>query len=307
MKDVIPSQTGLETGINDKLNIVDGNYFIKQPWSLAHGRSLDLGEKSKIMGVLNTTPDSFSDGGDFLDTSTALGRAREMAAEGAHIIDIGGESTRPGAERISIDVELQRIIPVISRCSTQSETIVSVDTYRAKTAEKAVESGAHIVNDVWGCQREPDIARVAADTGAGLVIMNTRRDRTVLPDLLQDAVEFLSVSLEIADKAGVDRRQIVLDPGFGFADTIDHDIPILDRLEILHTFELPILVGTSRKRFLGAITGREAADRGAATAATSVIARMKGAAIARVHDITMNKDALAVADALIEARLDNGH
>ena len=156
---------------------------------------------------------------------------------------------------------------------------------------------------MWGCQREPDIAKVAAESGAGLVIMNTRRERPVLDDLLEDAIQFLTRSVAIAQTAGVPDECIVLDPGFGFAKTIDHDIPILRDLERLLAMGYPLLVGTSRKRFLGAITGREAHERGAATAATSVVARQKGAAIFRVHDIEVNKDALSVTDAVISGKI----
>ncbi len=252
------------------------------------------------MGVLNVTPDSFSDGGEHFDATVALERARLMQERGAAIIDIGGESTKPNAEPVNALTEQGRVLPIIEALAEAGDTIISIDTYRAETARLAVTAGAHIVNDVWGCQRDPDIARVAADTGAGLVIMNTRRDREVLSDLLEDAAEFLRKSLKIATAAAVAPEQILLDPGFGFAPSIDHDIPILRELERLHELGFPLLVGTSRKRFLGAITGGEAKQRGAATAATSVVARQKGAAIFRVHDIEVNKDALAVADAVID-------
>ncbi|MEP1207461.1 MAG: dihydropteroate synthase [Rhizobiaceae bacterium] len=274
--------------------------FAPRLWQLAHGRSLELGPKAVIMGVLNVTPDSFSDGGEHFDLQVAVDRARQMLSRGAAIIDIGGESTKPNAEPVDAKTEQGRVLPVIEALAKDGDAILSVDTYRAETARSAVEAGAHIVNDVWGCQREPDIARVAADTGAGLVIMNTRRERDVLDDLLKDAVRFLRRSLNITDKAGVAADKILLDPGFGFAPSIQHDIPILRELERLHSLGYPLLVGTSRKRFLGAITGREPGERGAATAATSVIARQKGAAIFRVHDIEVNKDALAVADAVID-------
>ncbi|NKB52132.1 MAG: dihydropteroate synthase [Rhizobiaceae bacterium] len=274
--------------------------FAPRDWQLAHGRSLELGPKAVLMGVLNVTPDSFSDGGVHFDPSVALKRARQMIERGAAIIDVGGESTKPNAEPVNAATEQDRVLPIVEALAKSKDTIISIDTYRADTARLAVKAGAHIVNDVWGCQREPDIARVAADTGAGLVIMNTRRDREVLSDLLEDAAQFLRKSLEIAKAAAVRPEQILLDPGFGFAPSIDHDIPILRELERLHELGFPLLVGTSRKRFLGAITGREADQRGAATAATSVVARQKGAAIFRVHDIEVNKDALAVADAVID-------
>jgi dihydropteroate synthase len=277
--------------------------FAPRNWRLAHGKQLELGPEALIMGVLNVTPDSFSDGGDHLDVANAVERARQMQAKGAAIIDIGGESTKPNAEPVDAQTEQSRILPVIEALSSHTDMVLSVDTYRAETAARAVAAGAHIVNDVWGCQREPDIAKVAAESGAGLVIMNTRRERPVLEDLLEDATQFLTRSVAIAQTAGVPDDCIVLDPGFGFAKTIDHDILILQGLERLHALGYPLLVGTSRKRFLGAITGREAHERGAATAATSVIARQKGAALFRVHDIEVNQDALRVADAVITGKI----
>ena len=277
--------------------------FNARTWQLAHGRSLELGPKALIMGVLNVTPDSFSDGGDHLDVASAVERVKQMQARGAAIIDIGGESTKPNAESVDAQTEQARILPVIDALASEHDMILSVDTYRAETAERAVAAGAHIVNDVWGCQHEPDIAKVVADSGAGLVIMNTRRKRSVLDDLLDDAAQFLTRSVAIAQTAGVPDDAIALDPGFGFAKTIDHDIPILQGLEQLHALGYPLLVGTSRKRFLGAITGREVHDRGAATAATSVVARQKGAALFRVHDIEVNQDALRVTDAVLTGKI----
>lgn len=273
--------------------------FKSRRWHLAHDRTLELGPRAVIMGVLNVTPDSFSDGGDHLAVDTAVQRALDMHRRGAAIIDIGGESTKPNADKVDAATEQARVLPVIEALAGHTELILSIDTYRAETARLAVQKGAHIVNDIWGCQKEPDIAEVAAATGAGLVMMNNRRDRPVLDDLLEDAIEFLNRSIGIASKAGVDRSRMVLDPGFGFAKTIDHDLPILRDLERLVALPFPVLVGTSRKRFLGALTDREAADRGAATAATSVVARQKGAAIFRVHDIEVNRDALVVTDALL--------
>ncbi|MFD0917529.1 dihydropteroate synthase [Pseudahrensia aquimaris] len=284
---------------------MNADWFAPRRWPLANGRSLILGPSAIIMGVLNVTPDSFSDGGDFVAVDDALARARTMMAEGATIIDIGGESTRPGAASVDGETERARVLHIIERLARDTDAIISVDTYRAETARAAVEAGAHIVNDIWGCQREPDIARVAADTGAGLVVMNNRRERAVDDDLIADAISFLNRTLEITDEAGVSREAVTIDPGFGFSPTIDHDVPILARVEKLHALGLPILIGTSRKRFLGALTDREAADRDVATAATSVVARMKGAAIFRVHGIGANKDALAVADAVIADTIKN--
>jgi len=261
---------------------------------------MELGAKAQLMGILNVTPDSFSDGGEFNAPKLALAHARQMAAEGAAIIDVGGESTRPGATQVPAEEEQSRILPIIEALSAEGVGLISVDTYRAETARLAVAAGAHIVNDVHGLQREPDIARVAADTGAGLVIMHTGRDREKLPDVIEDQFHFLRRSLEIARQAGVRDEQIVLDPGFGFAKDREEDFGLMARLGELRALGFPILVGTSRKRLVGHLIGdnREARDVG--TAATSVILRMKGADIFRVHNVAVNRTALAFADAIIE-------
>lgn len=275
--------------------------FAPVVWPLAHGRSIELGPKAAIMGVLNVTPDSFSDGGRFEKIEAALAQARRMTAEGAAIVDVGGESTRPGAAKVDASEEQRRILPVIEALAREGGALISVDTWRAETARLAVAAGAHIVNDVWGLQREPDIARVAAETGAGLVVMHTGREREKLADPIADQVAFLSKSLAIAREAGVADAAILLDPGFGFAkETAADNLALMARLGELHALGRPLLVGTSRKRFIGAVTGREAADaRDAGTAATSVILRLQGAAVFRVHDVATNADALAFADAMI--------
>ncbi|MFA6153568.1 dihydropteroate synthase [Mesorhizobium sp.] len=269
-------------------------------WRLAHGRHLDLGGKSVVVGILNVTPDSFSDGGLFDAPEKALVQARRMVGEGALVVDVGGESTRPGAAAVSAAEEQDRILPVIEALATSGEVLISVDTYRAETARLAVAAGAHIVNDVWGLQREPDIARVAADTGAGLVIMHTGRGREKLPDVIADQLAFLGTSLNIAHRHGVADDHIVLDAGFGFAkETADENLDLMARFSELHALGFPLMAGTSRKRFIGAITGRDAVDRGAGTAATSVILRLQGAHLFRVHDVAINVDALALADAML--------
>ncbi len=268
-------------------------------WQLAHGRSLELGPEARIMGVLNVTPDSFSDGGRYAEIDAALARARRMAEEGASIIDVGGESTRPGGASVSPAEEQDRILPVIEALATGG-VLISVDTYREETARLAVAAGAHIVNDVWGLQREPGIARVSADTGAGLVVMHTGRERSKLADPIEDQIAFLSRSLEIAREAGVDEQRILLDPGFGFAkETPEENLDLMARFTELSSLGRPWLAGTSRKRFVGAVTGREPDQRGAGTAATSVILRLQGAVIFRVHDVAINKDALRFADAMV--------
>lgn len=275
--------------------------FASYHWPLAHGRSLELGPVARLMGILNVTPDSFSDGGRYTSIDAALAQAETLIREGADIIDIGGESTRPGGDQVDANEEQRRILPVIEALGNRSDVILSVDTYREETARRAVHAGAHIVNDVWGLQREPGIAKVVADTGAGLVVMHTGRGRETLPDVIEDQLHFLRHSLKIAKDANVRDQQIVLDPGFGFAkETPKANLDLMARLDELHTLGFPLLIGTSRKRFIGTITGKDAAERDAGTTSTSVITRLQGAAIFRVHNVAMNHDALRFADELIK-------
>ncbi len=278
------------------------SFPIKREWQLAHDRVLETGSQALIMAILNITPDSFSDGGNNQTIDAALQSARAMLEAGAVIIDVGGESTRPDAEPVSAQQEQERVLPVIEALTRELGCLISVDTYRAQTATLAVAAGAHIVNDVWGLQKEPDIAGLAAETGAGLVIMHTGRDRDVAADVIEDQHVFLQRSLEIAATAGVKPQQIMLDPGFGFAKDTQQNVELMARFAELHSFGLPWLVGTSRKRFTGAVSARDiAAERDAATAATSVMLRLGGADIFRVHNVALNRDALLMADAVLNA------
>ncbi len=203
-------------------------------WTLAHGRSLELGSQSVLMGILNVTPDSFSDGGAYRgDVSRAVDAALRMIEEGAAIIDIGGESTRPGAEPVEAEEERRRVLPVIEALASRSDCLISIDTYRSETARAAVQTGAHIVNDVWGAQRDPAIAEVAATTGAGLCLMHTGRERVRGSDVIADQFQFLETSLRIAADAGVSTAQIVLDPGFGFGKDAAENINLMMRLDEL--------------------------------------------------------------------------
>jgi dihydropteroate synthase len=271
-------------------------------WSVAHGRSLELGVHAHLMGILNVTPDSFSDGGRYVAVEAAVAQALKMVQEGASIIDIGGESTRPGATDVPANEEQGRVLPVIRALRQRSDVLISIDTYRAETARLAVEAGANIVNDVHGLQREPDIAGVAAETGAGIVIMHTGRAREKLPDVIGDQFAFLNVSLEIARQRGIRGDQIVLDPGFGFAKEAQENVDLMARFSELLALGHPWLIGTSRKRLLGHLTGRDPEHRDAGTAVTSALLRLAGADIFRVHDVGMNRDALAIADAMLSSR-----
>lgn len=268
-------------------------------WKLAHGRELRLGARSLVMGILNVTPDSFSDGGRYDVSETAFAHASRMAEEGADIIDVGGESTRPGADAVDSLEEQRRVLPVVEEIAQKLDVAVSVDTYRETTARLAVSAGAHIINDVWGLQRDGAIAKLAAETGAGLVAMHTGRERRKRDDVIADQFEFLTRTMKIAAAAGVEDGRLVLDPGFGFAKDADENLRLMSRFDELMALHDRWLVGTSRKRFIGSITGREAQDRGVGTAATSVMLRLKGADIFRVHDVAINVDALRMVDAMI--------
>ncbi len=249
------------------------------------------------MGILNVTPDSFSDGDLYNTVDAAVLQAMKMRSAGAAIIDIGGESTRPGSEPVSAEIEQERVVPIIEALSEVPDIILSVDTYRSSTASLAISAGAHIVNDVCGCQKDPDIAKVVAKTGAGLCAMHNGRDRMRSDDVIEDQKDFLGTSLDTIKQAGIHDAQVVLDPGFGFGKTHDENIELLHRFDELNGLGYPLLVGTSRKRFIGYYTDREVENRDIGTAATSVVARMKGGAVFRVHDVSINRDALAIADA----------
>jgi dihydropteroate synthase len=273
-------------------------------WHLAHGRKMALGTTGHIMAIVNVTPDSFSDGGRYDDVDRAVAHGLACVAEGAAILDIGGESTRPGAAPVSAAEEQDRVLPVIEKLRGETDALISIDTYRADTAKLAVEAGAHIVNDVWGLRHDPDMAGVVAQTGAGVCIMYTARGRDDHhPDIIADEMAFLMRSIASAKAAGVAEEAMMLDPGFGFVISQTDDIDLMARLAELHDLGFPLLVGTSRKRFVGAIASRDvAAERDFATAATTAMLRLAGASIFRVHNVAGNLDALKMADAVLESR-----
>jgi dihydropteroate synthase len=256
-----------------------------------------------IMGVLNITPDSFSDGGQFLQAPAAIEHARRLAAEGADIIDIGAESTRPygGARAVSHEEERERLEPILPAVATIGIP-VSIDTYKASTAAWALDAGAAIVNDVWGLQRDPDMARVVAERDAPVIVMHNRETADPEIDIVADVTAFFSRSLEIAWDAGIGREQIVLDPGIGFGKTAEQSLACIARLDAWRGFNLPLLVGASRKRFIDSITPSQPMERLGGSLAAHLLAVENGATIIRAHDVAATAQALAVAAAIRRAR-----
>lgn len=254
------------------------------------------------MGVLNVTPDSFSDGGDHFDPEAAIAAAQLMAADGADIIDIGGESTRPGAVPIDAETELRRIAPIIAALAGAGGPPLSIDTYKAHVADEALLAGARIVNDVTGLRRDPAIAGVAAAHDAGLVIGHWEWEASYGAATIVDAMlRFFEAAIGTARAAGVTDARIVLDPGLGFGKDAAENLAILAGMDRLVALGYPVLVGASRKRFIGALTGREPRERLAGTLGAHVIAAANGASIVRVHDVAPHREALAVADAILAA------
>jgi dihydropteroate synthase len=260
-------------------------------------------QRTVVMGVVNVTPDSFSDGGRFLDPKAAIAQARRLAAEGADILDIGAESTRPygDAVRVSVDEERVRLEPVLSEVMALG-CPVSVDTMKAPIAAWAVDLGAAIVNDVWGLQRDPDMARVVAERGVPVIIMHNRNAADPAIDIVADVMSFFEHSLDIAARAGIARERIVLDPGIGFGKTPQQSITCIARLAAFRKFGLPLLIGASRKRFIHTITPSEPMERLGGSIAAHLLAIENGAAIVRVHDVAPTIQAFAVAAAIRQAR-----
>lgn len=261
-------------------------------------------ERPLIMGILNVTPDSFSDGNLYCEPQRAIDRALEMISEGADIIDIGGESTRPGAVPVSTEDELKRIIPIIAGLTGKTSCPISVDTCKSAVANAAVEAGAAIINDISGFNLDPQMAFVAVRSGAGVVLMHTRgtpqtmQHNTVYADLIGEIIHSLRLSLDKAGEAGIDRERIAVDPGIGFAKLADHNLNILRRLREFTCFGLPLLVGSSRKSFIGKILDRETSQRTHGTAATVALAVQGGADILRVHDVREMRDVADMAHAI---------
>jgi dihydropteroate synthase len=263
------------------------------------GRKLSFGEKTLIMGILNLTPDSFSDGGDFISEDSAVEHAKEMLKDGADIIDIGGESSRPGHTRISADEELKRVMPVIKRLSGETNAILSLDTIRAEVAEEAVKNGIHIINDIWGFQGDKEMAAVAAKYGAPVILMHNQNGTEYKTDIIEEINRFLCESVKIAKEAGVKDDSIILDPGLGFGKTPEQNLHVMSRLGEIKALGYPVLLGASRKSMIGKILDVPPKDRDDGTIATTVLGIVQGMDIVRVHNVLTNARAAKLTDAIV--------
>ena len=257
-----------------------------------------IGTRPLVMGILNLTPDSFSDGGRFVTVEAALSHAMRLEAEGADIIDVGGESTRPGAAPVAEAEELARIEAVLPELALVLAGPLSIDTYKSNVAARAVELGAVLVNDVWGLQKDPDMAGVVAATGAAIVLMHNRIDKDPAADIIADIRRFFANSLSLAEKAGIPRSRIILDPGIAFGKTSRQNVEVIARIGELKEFGCPILIGVSRKKFLGSLSDDGFEGRLIGTVAASLTAAFGGAEIFRVHDVVEHVTALKVLDAI---------
>jgi len=259
---------------------------------------LDFSKKTMIMGILNITPDSFSDGGSYIDLETAIQHAKEMVENGADIIDIGGESTRPGHERISDEDEIARVVPIIQALVKEVHVPISIDTYKSEVAKQAIEAGAHIINDIWGAKADSKMAEVAATYQVPIILMHNR-DNKNYKNLIDDMIVDLKESIEIVKAAGVKDENIIIDPGVGFAKTFEGNIETIRQLDKFSDLGYPILLGTSRKSFIGKIFDLPPKERDEATGATTCLGIQKGCDIVRVHNVRVNARLAKMMDVLV--------
>lgn len=272
-------------------------------WKVTGG-TIDLTQRALLMGVLNVTPDSFSDGGEFFATEAALKHGLEMAQSGAAIIDVGGESTRPGAEPVSAHDEMERVLPVVRQLAQSCAARISIDTSKAAVARAALEAGASIINDVTGGRGDPEMFGVAAETGAGLIIMHMQGTPATMQleprydDVVAEVADFFRQQFAEAVRSGIDPMCLAFDPGIGFGKTVAHNLELLANLGRLRIENRPLVVGVSRKSFLGKISGLPA-DRASATVAMTSLLRERGAQILRVHEVAANASALRATEALL--------
>lgn len=264
------------------------------------GRNFDTENEMYIMGILNATPDSFSDGGKYNELDKALMHAEKMVEDGASIIDVGGESTRPGYVEISIEEEIERIVPVIERIKKELDVPISVDTYKPEVAKAAIKAGADLVNDIWGLKFDESMASIIAENNVACCLMHNRKV-PVYTDYLNDVVCDLKETVDIALKAGIDRDKIMLDPGVGFAKTYEQNLQIINNLERIVEIGYPVLLGTSKKSVIGLTLDVPSEERIIGTVVTTVIGAMKGCAFYRVHNCLENVQALKMINAITKS------
>ncbi|MFD1040720.1 dihydropteroate synthase [Virgibacillus byunsanensis] len=263
----------------------------------------DLSKRTHIMGILNVTPDSFSDGGNYTSIEKAVEQAVAMEKLGADIIDIGGESTRPDHDPVNVNEELNRVIPIIRAVKEKVNVPISIDTYKAQTATQAIEAGAEIINDVWGAKKDPEIAGVAAHYDVPIILMHNRTNKNYT-SLIDDMKQDLTGSIDIALRAGVKKHNIILDPGVGFAKTSKDNLVVMNHLEEFTTMGYPVLLGTSRKTFIGKVLDVSPQERDSGTGATTCLGITKGVQIVRVHNVKMNVELAKMMDAMLDEGVD---
>lgn len=264
-------------------------------------RVFNLGERTYIMGILNVTPDSFSDGGSYNEVELAVKQAKRLVEEGADIIDVGGESTRPNAKTVSIEEEINRVVPIIKAIKKEIDIPISIDTYKSQTARAALLAGADIINDVWGFKKDVEMAKVASEFQVPCILMHNREQKPykkLMKDMIFDLVESINIALD----SGVKRENIILDPGIGFAKTYEENLKVMNNLEKIVDLGYPVLLGTSRKSMIGLTLDLPVDQRVEGTISTSILGIMKGCSFIRVHDVEANKRAVIMADTIIRAK-----
>lgn len=264
-------------------------------------KEYELGKRTYIMGILNVTPDSFSDGGKFNEIDAAVNQARKLIEDGADIIDIGGESTRPGAEYVTEEEEIKRVVPIIKAIKEKLDVTISIDTYKARTAEESIKAGADIINDIWGAKYDKNMAKVAAKYNTPIILMHNRENKPY-ENLMEDVVSDLQESIDIALKAGVKKENIILDPGIGFAKTYEENLIVMNNCEVIKKLGYPMLLGTSRKSMIGLTLNLPVNERVEGTLATSVMGIIKGFEFIRVHDVLENKRVAIMTDTILKAK-----
>lgn len=261
-------------------------------------REFEIGKHTYVMGILNVTPDSFSDGGKFNTIDEMLKQTEKMLTDGADIIDIGGESTRPGYTMLSDEEEIKRVVPAIEAVKKHFDVPISVDTYKGNVAKAAIDAGADLINDIWGLQYDDILAGIIAESGLPCCLMHNRKEPDY-KDFMQDMMADLYKTVEIAEKAGIADDKVILDPGVGFGKTYENNLEVINKLEMLHALGYPLLLGTSRKSVIGLTLDLPVTERVEGTLATTVIGVMKNCAFVRVHDVKENKRAITMTEAIL--------